>query len=202
MCNNKPTQVGFFICVAAISFILSNLITHLKALRYMNLHLATIALQNPKSATNVASVLRAVGCYGASGVFYSGHRYRYAKEFNADTQAMHKQVPCVGVDDLLAMAPRGAKKVVIEFVEGAIPLPDYQHPENAYYLFGPEDGSVDKDTLKACDEVVYIPTQGSMNLAATVNVVLYDRMVKKQQFDRSSEFLCQSRDNNNQLKVC
>lgn len=166
----------------------------------MATNLITIGLQNPKSAANVAAILRAAGCYGVSSVFYSGNRYRYAKEFNADTQKMHQRIPTVGVDDLLAMTPKGAKKVVVELVEGAIPLPDYQHPDNAYYLFGPEDGSVHPDVLTRCDDVIYIPTNGSMNLGATANVVLYDRMAKANDFDRSAQFLKNNRDNNNQLK--
>ena len=80
------------------------------------LSLVSIGLQNPKSASNVASILRAAGCYGASSVFYTGNRYRYAKEFNADTSKMHLQIPTVGVDNLLEMTPQGAKKVVIELV--------------------------------------------------------------------------------------
>jgi len=167
----------------------------------MTKHFVSIGLQNPKSAANVASVLRAAGCYQASSVFYSGNRYRYAKEFNADTQAMHKRIPTVGVDDLLAMTPKGATKVAIELVEGAVPLPDYQHPQNAYYLFGPEDSSLHQSIVSACEQVVYIPTIGSMNLAATVNVVLYDRLAKSQSIDRSVEFLKNSRDNNNQLRT-
>ncbi|BDX04797.1 23S rRNA methyltransferase [Planctobacterium marinum] len=166
----------------------------------MNKNFVCIGLQNPKSASNVASILRAAGCYGASSVFYTGNRYRYAKEFNADTQNMHQKIPTIGVDDLLAMAPKGAKKVVVELVEGAVPLPDYQHPQNAFYIFGPEDASVNPELVSACDDVVYIPTHGSMNLAATVNVVLYDRLAKSD-FDRSIEFVQQSRDNNNRLKA-
>ena len=165
----------------------------------MSNNFISIGLQNPKSASNVASILRAAGCYGASAVFYTGNRYRYAKEFNADTQKMHQKIPTVGVDDLLAMKPKGARTVVVELVEGAIPLPDYQHPDNAFYVFGPEDGSVHPDILSGADDVVYIPTNGSMNLAATVNVVMYDRLAKSQ-FDRSMLFLRNSRDNNNQLK--
>lgn len=166
----------------------------------MHTQLISIGLQNPKSASNVASILRAAGCYGASSVFYTGNRYRYAKEFNADTKNMHLKIPTIGVEDLFAMTPKGAKRVVVELVEGAIPLPDFQHPDNAYYVFGPEDGSVDPQLLAQSDEVIYIPTHGSMNLAATVNVVLYDRLAKSQ-FDRSLDFLKRSRDNNNRLKA-
>lgn len=167
----------------------------------MNQDLITIGLQNPKSASNVASILRASGCYGVSSVFYTGNRYRYAKEFNADTQGMHRRIPTVGVDDLLSMTPKGAQIIAVELVEGATPLPQFQHPQNAFYVFGPEDGSLDQSVVNACHDVVYIPTHGSMNLGATVNVVLYDRLAKSGKFDCSEAFLKQSRDNNNRLKV-
>ena len=35
-----------------------------------------------------------------------------------------------------------------------------------------------EDVRGWCEETIYIPTEGCMNLAATVNVVLYDRMAK------------------------
>ncbi|MBT0586166.1 RNA methyltransferase [Alteromonas sp. SM 2104] len=156
----------------------------------------SIGLVNPKSATNVASILRACGCYGASAVFYTGQRFRYARQFNADTKKMRLQIPTVGVDDLLAMQPRGSESVVIELVEGAMPLPAFEHPRNAYYIFGPEDGSVPQDVLARAQHIVYIPTFTSMNLAATANVVLYDRLAKST-YDESIEALKRSRDVNN-----
>ena len=57
-------------------------------------------------------------------------------------------------------------------------LKDFRHPERAFYVFGPEDGSLTEKTLSICQDVVYVPTKASMNLAATVNVVLYDRLSK------------------------
>ena len=73
----------------------------------------------------------------------------------------------------------GCIPVAVELVEGARPLPEYTHPDRALYIFGPEDGSLQQEILDWCGaEVVYIPTQGCMNLAATVNVVLYDRLAK------------------------
>ena len=66
----------------------------------------------------------------------------------------------------------------MELVDGARPLPEYTHPDRAIYIFGPEDGSLGKDVLAWCEDVIYIPTSGCMNLAATVNVVLYDRLAK------------------------
>ncbi|MBD3584574.1 RNA methyltransferase [Salinimonas sp. HHU 13199] len=162
--------------------------------------LVSLGLINPKSATNVASILRAAGCYGASSVFYTGQRYGYAKDFNADTRQMHKQIPTIGVESLQVALPKGATPVVVELVEGATPLPAYTHPENAFYVFGPEDGSVSQDIVDWCRDVVYIPTNGCMNLAATVNVLLYDRLAKSEL--RGGNSLIQaSRDINNRTRV-
>lgn len=160
----------------------------------------TIGLQNPKSATNVASILRAAGCFGVSSVFYTGQRFRHAKEFNADTKSYHRVIPTVGVDCLQAVIPGGASIVGVELVEGATPLPDFVHPDNAFYLFGPEDGSLEPSLVSICDHVVYIPTFNSLNLAATANVVLYDRLAKSE-YDCSIELIRNSRDTNNRLKL-
>ncbi len=46
-------------------------------------------------------------------------------------------------------------------------------------MFGPEDGTLGDDVLSWCRDVIYVPTRYCMNLAATVNVVLYDRMQKR-----------------------
>jgi tRNA(Leu) C34 or U34 (ribose-2'-O)-methylase TrmL len=97
--------------------------------------------------------------------------------------------------------PEGTKIVCVELVEGAIPLPEYQHPENALYVFGPEDGNLKQSIVNQADEVVYIPTVGCMNLAATVNVLLYDRLAKTNNVEGSDQLIRDSRDNNNHLKV-
>jgi|TARA_Y100001956_G_scaffold6814_1_gene5971 tRNA(Leu) C34 or U34 (ribose-2'-O)-methylase TrmL len=169
--------------------------------RRLNVYRAvSIGLQNPKSATNVASILRAAGCFGVSSVFYTGQRFRHAKEFNADTKAYHRVIPTVGVDHLETVIPSGATVVGVELVEGATPLPEFVHPDNAFYLFGPEDGSMEPSLVAKCDHVVYIPTFNSLNLAATVNVLLYDRLAKSD-YDNSLELIRTSRDTNNRLRL-
>jgi len=160
----------------------------------------SLGLVKPKNAVNVASILRAAGCYGVSSVFYTGERYRIAKNFNADTKAFHKLIPTVGVDDLKDVIPQGATVVAVELVEGATPLPEFVHPENAFYVFGPEDGSLHADVLSWCQHVVYIPTYSCMNLAATANVLLYDRLAKSH-YDASDALIKKSRDTNNKSKL-
>ena len=70
--------------------------------------------------------------------------------------------------------------VAVEFCAWATPLPTFKHPERAFYIFGPEQGSLERETnlLSACEHTVFIPTRHCMNLAAAVQVVLYDRMAK------------------------
>ncbi len=51
------------------------------------------------------------------------------------------------------------------------------------------------------DHVVYVPTVGCMNLAASVNVVLYDRLAKQENITQSDEHIRQNRDNKNNLRV-
>jgi tRNA(Leu) C34 or U34 (ribose-2'-O)-methylase TrmL len=143
---------------------------------------ACIGLHNPKSPENVGSVMRAAGCYGVNSVFYTGRRYDMAKPFYTDTQNAYKTLPLVGVDDLKSIIPLGFVPVAVDLIDGAKSLTDYKHPARAFYIFGPEDGTLQKDIVQFCSDTVYIPTKGCMNLAATVNVVLYDRMAKGDNF--------------------
>ncbi|MBJ7580013.1 RNA methyltransferase [Aeromonas veronii] len=137
-----------------------------------------VGLVNPKSPENVGSVMRAAGCYGVDEVYYTGNRFELARRFATDTKQMVEKIPLLGVDDLMAFIPQGCVPVVVDLIDGATPLPDYVHPERAFYIFGPEDGTLDPALYGAVKDVVCVPTQGCMNLAASVNVILYDRLAK------------------------
>ncbi|KAG5483735.1 hypothetical protein LSCM4_04887 [Leishmania orientalis] len=108
-------------------------------------------------------------------------------------------------------SPASVRVVAVELVEGAVPLPFYEHPfscpttqatgqlvdndaapnERAaapadvhlpmvFYVLGAEDGTLSAHHLQRdVHDVVFMPTTGSMNLAATVNVLLYDRFAKE-----------------------
>lgn len=160
-----------------------------------------IALCNPKSPTNMGAVMRAVGCYQADTVRYSGDRLNRAMKFQTDTNKVSNNVPLTHVDELLNDVPSDIKIVCIELVEGATPLPDFKHPEKAMYMFGPEDGSIPQALVDQAHSVVYIPTIGCMNLAATVNVVLYDRLLKQGKKIGHDALIKNSRDTNNRLVI-
>jgi tRNA(Leu) C34 or U34 (ribose-2'-O)-methylase TrmL len=164
-----------------------------------------IGLINPKSPDNVGAVMRSAGNFKADSVFYTGKRYPLAVQRNPDSPDMSRKVsqdiPISGVTCLIDNAPENMKIVCVEFAENAIPLPEYQHPENAFYIFGPEDGGISQQVLDKADAVVYVPTNGCMNLSAAVNVVLYDRLTKSDLCLEDNEHICQNRDINNRLKV-
>ncbi len=145
--------------------------------------------------------MRAAGCYRVDAVFYTGTRYDRAVKLNTDTKDRRQTIPLTGVDSLLAAVPEKMKIVCVELVEGATPLPSYQHPDNAIYIFGPEDGTIGQEIIDRADAVVYVPTVGCMNLAGSVNVVLYDRLAKSDQMMASDDLIRRSRDTNNRVKI-
>ncbi len=166
-----------------------------------------LGLENPKDTGNVGSVLRAMGCYQADGIFYTGSRYDRAVKHSTDTRNVAEKAQMSHVDSLPTAKdrlPEQTRLICVELVVGATPLPEFEHPERALYVFGPEDGSIPQDIISAADAVVYIPTVGCMNLAATVNVVLYDRLAKlgpAKGLELGDELIKSSRDNKNRLRL-
>lgn len=140
-----------------------------------------IGLDNPKSNLNVGSVMRAAGVYGASFVAASGGRWASDK---TDTMKHYRHIPLMRPTDLFELMPYDCIPVAVDLIDGAISLPEYEHPERAFYIFGAEDATLGQRITGRCRDIVYIPTSGCMNLAATVNVVLYDRLMKSHLSDK------------------
>lgn len=139
---------------------------------------SAVGLYAPKTDANVGGALRAAACYGASLVAIQGRkRVRYA----TDTHRTWRHTPVLFAADIFDAVPFGCVPVAVEIVPSALPLIHYKHPERAFYVFGPEDGSIPQSALSRCRDAVEIPMVRGlcMNLAATVNVVLYDRLAKR-----------------------
>ncbi len=161
--------------------------------------MVSIGLIDPKSPSNVGAVMRAAGCYLANEVRYTGVRFARAAKYHTDTQNRARQIPLLQVDDILTSLAETMSIVCVELVEGAALLTQFEHPQNALYVFGPEDGSIPQAVIDRADSVVYVPTDGCMNLAATVNVVLYDRLAKLTPSGHGDNDIIRSRDTNNRL---
>lgn len=160
-----------------------------------------IGLVNPKTPTNMGAIMRAAGCYQVASVRYTGERFGYAVKYHTDTKDIFGKIPLLQVESLLDGLPASTKIVCVELVEGAALLSEFVHPDQAIYIFGPEDGSIPQALIDRADHVVYIPTIGCMNLAATVNVLLYDKLAKSPALHNSLERIVSSRDINNRLRL-
>ena len=136
---------------------------------------ACVGLDHPKHNMNVGAVLRGAGVFDATMVAISGRRYKTSA---TDTMKHVKCLPLIQTNDLHSVIPFDCVPVAIELVQPAFSLINYKHPERAFYVFGAEDATLGTRILSWCRDVVYIPSSGCLNLAACVNVVLYDRMAK------------------------
>lgn len=140
---------------------------------------AAIALWNPKTPANVGGVLRAADCYGVDLVVIGGaRRVKTIAHLSTDTAKAWKHIPTLQPEDPFDAMPLGSIPIAVDLVEGAQSLVSYRHPERAFYVFGPEDGTLREKILSRCRDRVMVPALRCMNLAATVNVVLYDRLAK------------------------
>lgn len=141
---------------------------------------SAIGLVQPKTPANVGSVLRAAGCYGVDLVAVEGQRGKNSLiTSNAtDTMKAWRHLPTLLTDDLFDALPVGCVPVAVDLMPNAVSLVDFVHPQSAFYIFGPEDGTLGERHAKIGMARVFVPTRYCMNLAATVNVVLYDRLAK------------------------
>ncbi len=138
---------------------------------------------DPRDPFNVGAAVRAASCFGVAQVWVTGRRC-------AETVWTQRRIPreerikgFQDVDILLDDSPLahfpGAVPVAVELLPHAENLLTFEHPENAVYVFGPEDGSVPGDVRPLCHRRVFIPTRHCTNLGAAIYLTLYDRLVKR-----------------------
>lgn len=116
---------------------------------------------------------------GADLVTLDGrHGDRIANYIKTDTPRAINRIPLISAQNVLDVVPVGSTIIGVELTEDAKDLVGFNHPKSAFYVFWPEGGSLKQDVLCKCNAVVKIPSVICLNLAAAVNVVLYDRLTK------------------------
>ena len=144
-----------------------------------------IILVNPKFPHNVGAAVRAASCFGVRQVWYTGDRVAMELE---KTKRLPREERMKNYKDVeLRQFDRPFEQfedvvpVAVELRQNSELLPQFEHPENAVYVFGPEDGGLTQVHLRLCHRFVVIPTHHCVNLSAAVYLMLYDRMFKRQQ---------------------
>lgn len=144
----------------------------------------SIVLCDPRYAYNVSMVIRLASCYGLPQVWFTGDRValdlagkkRLPRE---ERMKGYKDVELIQYDRPLLQFGPGVVPVAVEVRHNSERLDQFEHPENAVYVFGPEDGSIPSPVLAACHRFVVIPTRHCLNLATAVSTVLWDRAAKR-----------------------
>lgn len=137
-----------------------------------------IGLYDTKNWNNIGTVLRSATNYDVASVMVEGYRYRRSA---TDTTEYWRHKPLFNVASLMESVPLGCETVCVELTDEAENIFDFVHPDRAFYIFGPEDGSLPKEMSKRADHTIYIPTVHCLNLGMTVHTVLYDRAFKRRE---------------------
>ncbi len=145
----------------------------------------SIILCNPRYGHNVGAAVRAAACYGFDQVWYTGSRINAELEERRRLPREERMKGYASVELHNSEYPfdsfnSDAVPIAIEVNPTAQNLVWFEHPENAVYVFGPEDGSVPSSVLRHCHSVVILPTFHCLNLATAVATVCYDRAAKRQ----------------------
>lgn len=167
-----------------------------------------VILTNPKNAYNVGGAQRACSCWDVHQLWWTGNRVQLELDSGTSSGASKKtnkkRLPreerMKGYMDVTLHQYNypfdqfeGITIVAVELIPGAEQLPTFEHPENAVYVFGPEDGSIDSMTRKHCHRFVSIPAFHCMNLSTAVGLVLYDRFIKMNAGVRLDDILKEQR---------
>jgi len=153
----------------------------------------SVALINPKNAHNVGRIVRLASCYGLKQVWWTGNRVSLEQKKGQrlpreERMKGYKDVQMAHYDNVFDQF-KDAVPVAIEVRDNSESLFDFEHPENALYVFGPEDGSIPKVVLPFCHRFVVIPSRHCLNLATAAATVLYDREIKRYWNGEIEEFV-------------
>lgn len=142
-----------------------------------------IVMHDPRDPFNVGAAVRAASCFGVRQVWVTGQRcaqkvWDQKRIPREERMKGFKDVDIILEDEPLNFFP-GSVPVAVELLPNSENLLTFEHPANAVYLFGPEDGSVPVSVRGLCHRRVFIPTRHCTNLGAAIYVLLYDRLVKQ-----------------------
>lgn len=141
-----------------------------------------VVLINPKFPHNVGATIRACSCFGVESLIWTGSRINisaYERLPREERMKGYKSVRFLNHERPLGWFEQ-CTPVCVEVFENSEPLTLFEHPGDAVYVFGPEDGGVPQVLRRLCHRFVHIPAHFCLNLSAAVNVVLAHRLMSRQ----------------------
>jgi tRNA(Leu) C34 or U34 (ribose-2'-O)-methylase TrmL len=144
-----------------------------------------VVLINPKYEHNVGAALRNCAIFDIPQLWWTGHRVTIDKDRGErlpreERMRGYKHVTWTRCDTPFDQYDSKIPVVCIELCRGAELLTDFQHPDHAVYVFGPEDGSVDQMVKRHCHRFVCIPANDCANLSVAIGVTLAHRKMQRQ----------------------
>jgi tRNA(Leu) C34 or U34 (ribose-2'-O)-methylase TrmL len=143
-----------------------------------------VVLIRPKYEHNVGAALRSCSCFGVPTLRWTDQRFPFTEAkghrlCREERMKGYRDVDWRRDDYCLDAFPRGSAPVAVEITRGSMPIDDFVHPDEAVYVFGPEDGSLTRPVLVHCHYRIWIPSYHCLNLSTAVAIVLNDRAVKR-----------------------
>jgi tRNA(Leu) C34 or U34 (ribose-2'-O)-methylase TrmL len=144
-----------------------------------------VVLEDPKYPRNVGYVLRSAFNYGIRQIWITGDRVplQASESYRLPREERFKEYRVVDLrahDRPLNHYASNVPVIGVELVAGAMPITYFEHPENAVYVFGAEDGGISKAMRVRCHQFIFLPTISCLNLAMAVTATLSDRLQKAQ----------------------
>lgn len=138
-----------------------------------------IGIQNGKTPMNYGTLFRTAHIFNADFVFVIGKRFQKQA---TDTMKSYRHLPTfefTDFQDFNSHRPFGCQLIGVELTPDAMPIEDFNHPEQACYLLGAEDHGLTQEAIQHCQKIVRLPGERSLNVAVAGSIVLYDRINKK-----------------------
>lgn len=133
---------------------------------------------NMKNSLNYGTLFRTAKIFNADFMFLIGKRF--VKQ-SSDTTKSWRHIPMFeyeDFEDFNSHRPYNCQLVGIELMETAISLNKFTHPQRACYLLGAEDNGLTEEAIKACQHIVVLPGNESLNVSVAGSIVLYDRITR------------------------
>lgn len=142
-----------------------------------------IGVEGISKPMNVGNLLRSAHSFGASYFFTINPTVDVKGMRDSDTSDAFGHLPFYNFDTVEDFKlPHRASLVGVEFLDEAVELPSFRHPQQAVYVLGAEMSNISDGLLERCDFTIKIPMKFCINVGVAGALVMYDRLISMGRF--------------------